>query len=686
VVATSHHNQWTYDTNGNLLTATDDTGATNLYTYTAGTGRDPKTINAIQQMGATGQPATSVVNYGYDNSGDVTSIANGIDPTNPQLKGAVNQSVRYDAVGRPVRVTTYDHNIPTTISLSYDAGGERSDYRIQQASTGLNQDFQFGYRGDGELAQVTVLTGGVPLYTDSYLYGPTGEPLELLRQRPGGSLSRYWYVLDGQGSVVALTDANGTVVDRYAYDQWGELTSNDATDEHVAQQLRYRGYWYDEKLSWYWLGMRYYDPETARMLQPDPLDLDGAHTYAYADDNPTDEYDLLGLFDCPTHGIWFVPFSGHALHRACVYLDQVLLPEIGLKGGIDQLAGVVGGVGGAVVGTYNAFIGDDVATLRNPSASGEDKALALASLLLTVIPESKVAKLLKFVGKIPFAAKVIAKLVDVIALAAHDHLPPGVANRVVQLLEQGRAALGIGVACAACFAAGTLVAVPGGMQPIQALHVGDTVLAENPATGVVEAEPVQAVIQDPVSPLLAVQLSDGSAITVTADHPFWVDSGAIFKGPNWLAAGQLLPGDRLRTAQGTDVTVAGVRRGVGQAVVYTLTVATEHTFFVGTARVLVHNARCALHHVLPQRFRPYFASKGIDIDKFTIAVDDTVPGLHKQLHRATGVASPGVRGGMWNYEWKQWIDAHPNATKDEIFRQAAKLIVQYGIYGPLEDY
>jgi len=332
VVATGHHNQWTYDTNGNLLTATDDTGATNLYTYTVGAGRDPKTINAIQQMGTTGQPATSVVSYGYDSSGDVTSIANGIDPTNPQLKGAVNQSVRYDAVGRPVRVTTYDHNIPTTISLSYDAGGERSDYRIQQASTGLNQDYQFGYRGDGELAQVTVLTGGVPLYTDSYLYGPQGQPLELLRQRPSGSLSRYWYVLDGQGSVVALTDANGTVVDRYAYDQWGELTSNDATDEHVAQQLRYRGYWYDEKISWYWLGLRYYDPETARMLQPDLLDLDGLHTYAYADDNPTDEYDLMGLFDCPKHGIWFVPGSGKALHGLCVYLDKALLPAIGLQG------------------------------------------------------------------------------------------------------------------------------------------------------------------------------------------------------------------------------------------------------------------------------------------------------------------------------------------------------------------
>jgi len=103
VVATGHHNQWTYDSNDNLLTATDDTGATNIYTYTTGPTRDPKTINEIQRMGTVGQPANSVVGYGYDNSGDVTSIANGIDPTNPALKGAVNQTLRYDAVGRPRR-------------------------------------------------------------------------------------------------------------------------------------------------------------------------------------------------------------------------------------------------------------------------------------------------------------------------------------------------------------------------------------------------------------------------------------------------------------------------------------------------------------------------------------------------------------------------------------------------------
>jgi Pretoxin HINT domain len=114
-------------------------------------------------------------------------------------------------------------------------------------------------------------------------------------------------------------------------------------------------------------------------------------------------------------------------------------------------------------------------------------------------------------------------------------------NLAEQLLKKGVESAG--AACARCFPAGTLVATAHGLQPIQTLHVGQRVLAENPKTGKVEAEPIETVIADPVSALMAVHLSDGSAITVTADHPFWVDGGPGMHGPRWLPAGQLRRGD-----------------------------------------------------------------------------------------------------------------------------------------------
>ena len=68
-----------------------------------------------------------------------------------------------------------------------------------------------------------------------------------------------------------------------------------------------------------------------------------------------------------------------------------------------------------------------------------------------------------------------------------------------------------------CFPAGTLVATAGGETPIEQLRAGDTVLAEDPTTGKVEAERVTAAIGHPVIALARVALSDGSAVAVTAE-------------------------------------------------------------------------------------------------------------------------------------------------------------------------
>jgi len=231
------------------------------------------------------------------------------------------------------------------------------------------------------------------------------------------------------------------------------------------------------------------------------------------------------------------------------------------------------------------------------------KALAVLDLALTVVPGADATKLLEVGGKgaakaggeqAAFAlvrwiagktdGKVAADLSDIVLRDAFRARKEGGTSA---LRDAERAA-----GCALCFPAGTLVTTAHGAQAIQTLHVGDVVQAEDPATGKVEAEAVQAVIEDPVSPLIAVDLSDGSAITVTADHPFWLDNGTQVVGPGWFAAGSLQAGDELRTASGAHVMVVGLRHNVGHAVVYTLTVGRDHTFFVGEARVLVHNANC----------------------------------------------------------------------------------------------
>jgi RHS repeat-associated protein len=152
------------------------------------------------------------------------------------------------------------------------------------------------------LAQAVVTSTRVTTpYTDTYLYTQDGAPLELLRQQ-NGTTCRYWYVLDGRGNVVALTDSTGNVVDRYSYDVWGALTS---VSESVPQRLRYAGYWYDQELGWYWVSVRLYDPSLKRWLQPDPSEAEGVHTYVYVGDDPIDATDPQGL-----GGLCNVPLVG----------------------------------------------------------------------------------------------------------------------------------------------------------------------------------------------------------------------------------------------------------------------------------------------------------------------------------------------------------------------------------------
>ncbi len=556
-----HCYRWTYDANGNVTSQVADNGASEVYSYSP-TQPNEVTQATFQQSGVPvgDQYKNVTTSYGYDGNGDTTAITSPVNGAYTDT-AAINDHLQYDAEQQPITLTHLEGGVPITISLGYNADGLRSHYTVAMTGTVIN-DERFQYR-DGALAQVSAITAtlnangsiksqGLP-YTDTYINGPAGEPQEFLRQQ-GGVTNRYWYVLDGQGSVVAVTDASGKVVDRYNYDSWGEQIGR--YPETVPQQLRYAGYWYDSEVEWYWLTTRYYNPEDLRFLQPDRSDQDGVHTYAYVGDDPVDETDPTGLA------------STNSPKQFCTFFLALPLSTL-LCFGQDNPV-------------YMFLIGDDVNTLGS-NANFVVKGLALVDLA------SNVTLIVPIVGE---ETRFSAKAVFVVGrhFLVHDvgKVSRGQARRVVDYVAE-HFSKGDKVACK-CFPAGTLVATPHGSQAIESLHVGDEVLTEDPKLGKAEAEPVKAVIKDPVSPLIAVDLSDGSAITVTADHPFWVDSRTNSNASSWLQAEQLRQGDRLRTASGEDAVVVGLKRDVGHAVVYTLTVGRNHTYFVGSARVLVHNA------------------------------------------------------------------------------------------------
>ncbi len=534
---------WSYDKDGNILQAVSSGGVTTTYGYTGTSGVAVPTAWKPGELLWTQAGSAPPTVYGYDGSGHTTAIS---------TTSGYSLTLGYDPQGRLGGVHALQGPVQVTQTQSYNASGLRSGYAVTRTGTApLTLSEAFIYRA-GQVGSLVSISNSV-VTTDTFVYDQRGLPLALIHSPAGGTPARYWYVLDGHATVVALTDSAGNVVDSYSYDAWGKPLS---VNEQVTQPYRYASYWYDTELGWYWLSSRHYSPSLQRFLQPDPSSIDGTLSYVYVGDDPIDAYDSFGWGCTPFDG-WFV-FGG----LAC---------------GVGATAS---GLGSLAHGGYDIVAGDDItAILKDPNP--------LAKVVAVVDLGSNAVVLIPFAGEVFEAAHLAAKAGLVGRKVAIRLLSK---DDVRQLLKKaGRRLTGDVKAACHCFPAATLVVTPAGLQAISTLRVGDTVLAEDPQRGVVERDTVQALIADPAAPLLSLELSDGSTITVTADHPFWVDLVPGLTAGGWLEAGKLRAGDHLRTASGTSVAVTAVRRGVGHAVVYNLSVVHDHTFFIGAAQVLVHN-------------------------------------------------------------------------------------------------
>ena len=62
----------------------------------------------------------------------------------------------------------------------------------------------------------------------------------------------------------ALLFDSGKIVNRYQYDEWGNILHQ---EEELKNPIRYSGKYYDEESGLYYLRARYYDPSTGRFIK-----------------------------------------------------------------------------------------------------------------------------------------------------------------------------------------------------------------------------------------------------------------------------------------------------------------------------------------------------------------------------------------------------------------------------------
>ncbi|MEP1122621.1 MAG: Hint domain-containing protein [Ilumatobacter sp.] len=142
------------------------------------------------------------------------------------------------------------------------------------------------------------------------------------------------------------------------------------------------------------------------------------------------------------------------------------------------------------------------------------------------------------------------------------------------------------------FPTGTSVLMADGTRrPIESVRPGDLVSAANTATGQWSPRRVLdqwSYLDD--GRMATVTLSDGSSVTATDHHEFWVaDDG------EWRELDEVRPGDFLLTPDGVSEVDSLHVTGIRDTLVWELDVAVDDTFAVhtGTQDVLVHNADCA---------------------------------------------------------------------------------------------
>ena len=111
--------------------------------------------------------------------------------------------------------------------------------------------------------------------------------------------TEYYYVKNAQNDIIAIADADGTVIANYYYDAWGNpegITGN--TEIANLNPLRYRSYYFDAESGLYYLNTRYYSADICRFINSDSLlnqdHIIGFNLFAYCINNPVNMADTTG--------------------------------------------------------------------------------------------------------------------------------------------------------------------------------------------------------------------------------------------------------------------------------------------------------------------------------------------------------------------------------------------------------
>jgi RHS repeat-associated protein len=189
-----------------------------------------------------------------------------------------------------------------------------------------------------------------------YIRTPEGVIGIVTRRSNAVNDARYWHK-DHLGSLVVITDAAGTVKEKFGYDAWGNrtvITDAGATGDPYNEERGYTGHEQLVEVGLTHMNGRIYDPATGRFLQADPIVQDpwngqNYNRYGYVLNNPLSFTDPTGYSFWTK---WRRPIIAAAVAIATYGAASALMAAAALEaGGATAFAAVADSQYGATVAT-----------------------------------------------------------------------------------------------------------------------------------------------------------------------------------------------------------------------------------------------------------------------------------------------------------------------------------------------
>lgn len=300
--------------------------------------------------------------------------------------------------------------------------------------------------------------------------------------------------------------------------------------------FKYRGYIFDEETGLYYLRSRYYNPNLCRLINANDVealgadgDINGYQLFIYCMNDPVNNRDEAGSWSLPN---WAKVAIGAALIVGAAVVATVTTGGVACFAAGAAIGAAKGAVSGAIGGAVTGAIQSRIET------GSWDGALE----------------------------------------AAVDGAADGFLGGAIGGFITG------GIASKHCFVAGTLIHTEDGLVPIEEIKPDQLVWAEDPATGERALKRVICLFRNEKYELVHLQIK-GETITTTVGHPFFV------QGKGWVAAKELVVGDKLKLLDGGEAYVDAIatEQCAEPVKVYNFEVEDFHTYFVGTGCILVYN-------------------------------------------------------------------------------------------------